>query len=211
MPQQQQSFGGFGGYGMPQQRGFGGFGGGYGMPQQQMGGFNQMPRQQQESGGYGIPQQQQGGYNQMNRTPSLNLDAIRQSGLGDEFGASQAAAQAAALQSMGMPQSEGGMDAGMGAYNQASAARNMAERERFNAAQTQANPANLANAYQDMLRGMGGAGSGSQSAAPQPMVMPQPMMPPNPYSQQMRQEDPRMQAMRYMQRMNFGGGGGYNF
>jgi hypothetical protein len=41
----------------------------------------------------------------------------------------------------------------------------------------------------------------------------QPQMPPNPYAQQVRQEDPRMQAMRMMQRMRFGGGGGggYNF
>lgn len=39
----------------------------------------------------------------------------------------------------------------------------------------------------------------------------QPQMPSNPYAQQMRQEDPRMQAMRNMQRMRFGGGGGYNF
>jgi hypothetical protein len=31
------------------------------------------------------------------------------------------------------------------------------------------------------------------------------MAPPNPYSQQIGQEDPRMQAMRYMQQMNFGG------
>jgi hypothetical protein len=62
------------------------------------------------------------------------------------------------------------------------------------------------------------------SSAPQPMARPLPpqqeapinqvqyaQMPGNPYAQQMRQEDPRMQAMRYMQRMNFGGGGGYNF
>jgi hypothetical protein len=31
------------------------------------------------------------------------------------------------------------------------------------------------------------------------------MAPPNPYAQQVGQEDPRMQAMRYMQQMNFGG------
>jgi hypothetical protein len=31
------------------------------------------------------------------------------------------------------------------------------------------------------------------------------MAPPNPYAQQIGQEDPRMQAMRYMQQMNFGG------
>jgi hypothetical protein len=39
----------------------------------------------------------------------------------------------------------------------------------------------------------------------------QQQMPSNPYAQQVRQEDPRMQAMRMMQRMRFGGGGGYNF
>jgi hypothetical protein len=79
------------------------------------------------------------------------------------------------------------------------------------------------------LRGMGGMGGGSQPVLGTPggnlvggmdprMLRPnvnrslsQPQMPSNPYSQQMRQEDPRMQAMRNMQRMRFGGGGGYNF
>ena len=210
MPQQQQGGfggfgGGFGGYGMPQQQmgGFGGFGGGYGMPQQQMGGFNQMPRQQQESGGYGIPQQQQGGYNQMNRTPSLNLDAIRQSGLGDEFGASQAAAQAATLQSMGMPQ----QSSMLGGINQMGGGSQSAAMQ-----QGGSDAARLYEQFQASQRmgqgqpGPGGSQSASQSAAPQ-----QATMPGNPYAQQMRQEDPRMQAMRYMQRMNFGGGGGYNF
>ncbi len=78
----------------------------------------------------------------------------------------------------------------------------------------------------NMLRGMGG---GSQPVLGTPggnlvggmdprMLRPnvnrslsQQQMPPNPYAQQVRQEDPRMQAMRMMQRMNFGGGGGYNF
>jgi hypothetical protein len=31
------------------------------------------------------------------------------------------------------------------------------------------------------------------------------MAPPNPYAQQVGQEDPRMQAMRNMQQMNLGG------
>lgn len=287
---QQQGFGG--GFGLPQQQGFGGFGGGFGMPQQQQGfggygggfgggyqpsrqRFSQMPQQQQ---GFGdtfartMPPQQQGFGGGLGSFFGGQRFNMPQQG----FGQSQLAAQNAALQTMGIPLSEGGMDAGMGAYNQASAERNMAERARFNAAQTQANPANLANAYQDMLRGMGGgqqqaatnatnlynrimsenanldqmrqniqplsmaqqeaaeaakqqqgtqsAGGQMDGSSAQQMTRPLPpqqeapinqvqyaQMPGNPYAQQIRQEDPRMQAMRMMQRMRFGGGGGYNF
>jgi hypothetical protein len=46
---------------------------------------------------------------------------------------------------------------------------------------------------------------------PRQQPQPQQMGSRNPYSQQMRQEDPRMAAMRNMQRMRFGGGRGYNF
>ena len=78
----------------------------------------------------------------------------------------------------------------------------------------------------NMLRGMGGGSQpvlgtpgGNLVGGMDPRVLrpnvnrplPQQQMPPNPYAQQVRQEDPRMQAMRMMQRMNFGGGGGYNF
>jgi hypothetical protein len=121
-------------------------------------------------------------------------------------------AQAAALQSRGMPQSEGGLDADMGKYNQISAERNMAAR----AAQANQPPASMEN-LASALRGMGGLlGGGSQSVLGQPGGNiigrgPHEMPPANPYTQQIRQEDPRMQAMRMMQRMNFGGGGGYNF
>lgn len=265
MPQQQQGFGGYGG-------GFGGgyqpsrqrFNQ---MPQQQQG-FGDtfartMPPQQQGFGGYGMPQQMQqqqgfgGGFSPEDVT-SFPVTPPRQQGLGgglgsffgrqgfntpqQDFGQSQLAAQNAALQSMGIPLSEGGIDAGMGAYNQASAERNMAAR----AAQANQPPASVQD-LASLLRG------GSQSATPQfmppamePRLMPpeppapenivqyaqmqgsptrlNPMkmqqmeeqrlaqMPGNPYAQQIRQEDPRMQAMRMMQRMRFGGGGGgYNF
>jgi hypothetical protein len=53
---------------------------------------------------------------------------------------------------------------------------------------------------------------GAQVSLARPNKYPdQGRMPSNPYAQQTRQEDPRMQAMRMMQRMRFGGGGGYDF
>jgi hypothetical protein len=83
-------------------------------------------------------------------------------------------------------------------------------------AQTNQPPAS-AQDLASMLRGMGGMGGGSQPVLGQPggnlVGGGQQQMPSNPYAQQVRQEDPRMQAMRMMQRMRFGGGGGggYNF
>ena len=81
-------------------------------------------------------------------------------------------------------------------------------------AQTNQPPAS-AQDLASMLRGMGGMGGGSQSVLGQPggnlVGGGQQQMPSNPYAQQVRQEDPRMQAMRMMQRMRFGGGGGYDF
>lgn len=95
-------------------------------------------------------------------------------------------------------------------------------------AQTNQPPASMED-LASALRGMGGMGGGSQPVLGTPggnlvggmdprmlrpnvnRPLPQQQMPPNPYAQQVRQEDPRMQAMRMMQRMNFGGGGGYNF
>jgi hypothetical protein len=95
-------------------------------------------------------------------------------------------------------------DADMGKYNQISAERNMAEA----AARANQPPASM-ETLASTLRGMGG---GSQPGPRmQEYVPPKDQRPPNPYAQQVRQEDPRMRAMRNMQRMNFGGGGGYNF
>jgi hypothetical protein len=77
-------------------------------------------------------------------------------------------------------------------------------------AQTNQPPASMED-LASALRGMGG---GSQPGPRmQEYVPPKDQRPPNPYAQQVRQEDPRMQAMRMMQRMRFGGGGGggYNF
>jgi hypothetical protein len=56
-------------------------------------------------------------------------------------------------------------------------------------------------------QGQQNAGMGSQLAGAIGMAMGGPvgMAPPNPYSQQVGQEDPRMQAMRRMQMMNLGG------
>jgi hypothetical protein len=187
-----QGFGG--GFGMPQQQGFGntfartmppqqGFGpdvNNYASPMRPMVGF---PAPQQDSGA-------QQAYNQFMQQRQQDSNQMRE-------------AQNAATRFMGMPQSEGGYDADMGKYNQISAERNMAAR----AAQANQPPASM-EALANQLRGIGGAlGGASQSAAPQAQdqMMQQQQMPPSPYSQQMRQEDPRMQFMRNMQRMRFGG------
>jgi hypothetical protein len=135
------------------------------------------------------------------------------------------AAQDAAMRSLGMPTSNE-VDytdprRGMG-INIAQPPKQQPQ------AQTNQPPAS-AQDLASMLRGMGGMGGGSQPVLGTPggnlvggmdprvlrpnvnRPLPQQQMPPNPYAQQVRQEDPRMQAMRMMQRMRFGGGGGYNF
>jgi hypothetical protein len=238
MPQQQQSYGGgFGGQmGFPQQQqqGFGPDVNNYASPMRPMRPMVNFPAPQQErqynqqANAVSQNMLQQYGGDQSNPAYQAAMQAQDQQ-LRGQFGIPQPAAaqpgslaaapqdfsqmreaQAAALQSRGMPQSDGGMDAGMGAYNQMSAERNMAAR----ANQPPMNAQSLSQ-MANMLRGMGGTGGGSQSVLGQPggnIIGRGPHeMPPSPYSQQMRQEDPRMQAMRMMQRMNFGGGGGYNF
>lgn len=229
---QQGGFGGFGGGYQPsrqrfnqmpqQQMGYGGgFGGqmqGFGMPQQQQGFGNTFARTmppQQDFGGYGMPQQQQGygggfggqmGFG-MPQQRQQDMFMPRVSQMAPQDFQSQAASQAAALQSMGMPQSEGGMDAGMGEYNRISAERNMAAR----AAQANQPPA-TASQLGNMLRGsfqqqanqmmqpvLGQPGGNLVGGGQQPMM------------QQVRQEDPRMQAMRMIQQMRFGNSGGGRF
>ena len=234
MPQQ-QNFGGFdGGYGMPQQQqNFGGFGGGYNMSQQYTddgsgyGGGYGMPQQlqqfQQQARQYQQPMQQMRQYQQpmqqrFQQQARQYQQPMQQSMLQQSLsnmpqqggGSSQAAAQNAYLQSRGMPQSDGGMDAGMGEYNRVSAERNMAER------------AALANqplgSMEDRVSRLTARGLGdSRSQAEQPMVahtgMPQdygmPQMPPAPNMNQAFPEDQRMQFMRMMQQMNFSGGRPY--
>ena len=186
------------------------------MPQQQMGGFNQMPQQQQQG-----------------------------------FGASQAAAQAATLQSMGMPQQSsmlGGINQMGGGSQSAAPQQQLADFSRqdqykqqqmqgfvpdpqtmslYNQLGNMPEPTSQAENMQQrqrrqaIVQQMGGEdvlakySNYAQMHDPQYQTQRQQQMtqqmPGNPYAQQMRQEDPRMQAMRYMQRMNFGGGGGYNF
>jgi len=65
----------------------------------------------------------------------------------------------------------------------------------------------FANQQQQPLQQAGILGAPPPPPPPAPgMAMGGPvgMAPPNPYEQQVGQEDPRMQAMRYMQQMNFG-------
>jgi hypothetical protein len=90
------------------------------------------------------------------------MDRLVASGLADfmpqsrqqqDFGTSQAAAQNAALQNMGMRQSDGGMDAGMGEANRISAERNMAERA-ARANQPPASMQDLSNALRSQQSGM---------------------------------------------------------
>ena len=210
----QQQQGGFGGgFGntfartMPPQQGFGGgFGG-------QQGGFGNvarphvMPRQQQQ-GGFG------GGFG-------------GQQGFGGGFGMPQQRQQPPMLQ----PGSVSNISAG-------GLSREYLDRMRAAESQPQRlnGPSTDMNTVMDPFRQQvnqmmqqRGIGGGSQPVLGTPggnlvggmdprmlrpnvnRPLPQQQMPPNPYAQQVRQEDPRMQAMRMMQRMNFGGGGGYNF
>jgi len=309
---QMQGFGG--GFGMPQQQGFGG---GYGMLQQRQQdtgaqeAYNQFMQQRRQQGDQTLALNTQLqaagkrgmlGYSPEQMQQSLAAPAPQQ----QDFSQSQAASQAAALQSMGMRQSEGGYDADMGAYNQASAERNMAARaEQANqppasmetlastlrgmaGGQLQQNPMQqqgmnpmqltefgrqlpnggrmdmsqqpsqqqldmynnrMRTAMDNTLQQYGGdqsnpayqaqmqaqdqqmrsqfglpqsvaaqpggnlAGGGQQSPMDQMQRYQQMMqqmgqraaMPGNPYAQQISQEDPRMQMMRNMQRMRFGG------
>jgi hypothetical protein len=124
-------------------------------------------------------------------------------------------------------------DADMGKYNQISAERNMAEAAaRANQPMAPQQAGSDAARLYEQFQSAQGMGKG-RPGIDYPMVLPMPpqdnrpaqtQIPegaqvsmarpqrlPNPYAQQVRQEDPRMQAMRMMQRMNFGGGGGYNF
>lgn len=227
-----------GGYGMPpQQQDFGGFGGGFNqMPQQQRGGFgggfqpsrqrfNQMPQQQMGygggfggqmqgfGGGYGMPQRRQQDMftPQVSRLPPPEQD----------FGQSQLAAQDAAMRSLGMPTSNevDYTDPRRGqSINIAQPPRPMTQP--MPPQQAGSDAARLYEQFQS-AQGMGGQPKRSQDDmfTPQPQTFPmepvrdydRPQTLPNPYAQQTRQEDPRMQAMRMMQRMRFGGGGGYDF
>jgi hypothetical protein len=232
MPQQQQGYGGGGGGYRPsrqrfnqmpqQQMGYGGgFGGqmqGFGMPQQQQGFGNTfartMPPQQGFGGGYGMPQRPMYGgdtpmapqqrdpmrpmvsqmapeQTQQSATPAPSTDMRAMMDPFRQQANQMMAAQNAALASRGMPTSD--------ALNVAQPPKQQPQ------AQTNQPSATPSQLY-DALRGM-------DPRALQPNVnrLPtQPQTPPNPYAQQVRQEDPRMQAMRMMQQMRFGGGG-YNF
>jgi hypothetical protein len=208
MPQQQMGYGG--GFGGQMQ----GFGGGYGMPQRRpmYGGDTPMAPQQPQQ-----PQQptpEPAGYGAM-------MDSYRQQ-------ANQMmAAQNAAERSMGMPTYDANTDPlrGIG-INIAQPPRPMTQP--MAPQQAGSDAARLYEQFQS-AQGMGKGRPGidypmvSQREPVRDYDRPQvsqrepvrdydrPQMPANPYAQQTRQEDPRMQAMRMMQRMRFGGGGGYDF
>jgi hypothetical protein len=190
-PPQQQGFGGFGG--PPQQQGFGGFGGGY-QPTRQR--FNPMPQQQQGFGGFGggfsMPQQQQnfGGFG----------------GFGGGFSMPQQQQNFGGFGGFGMPQQQGfggyGMlqQQGFGGYGM--------PQQGFNQMQPRVQPT-------PPQQQQGGSNGGMYQIAGAPLNEMQQFEKKmrqqqqlqtgqilgNPYSQQMGQEDPRMQAMRNLQQM----------
>jgi hypothetical protein len=229
MPQQ-QGFGG--GYGMPQQQGFGNTFARTMPPQQGFGGKQTYDQfMQQRNPMYGgdtpmAPQQRdpmrpmvsfpapQQDFNQPSATPAPSADMnaamdsyrqqanqMMQPALGQPGGS--LAVQDAALRSMGMPTSN--------EIDYTDPRRSMSiltaqPPKQQPQAQTNQPPASMED-LASALRGM-------DPRVLQPNVnrsLSQPQMPSNPYAQQIRQEDPRMQAMRMMQRMRFGGGGGYDF
>jgi len=225
MPQQQQGFGGFGGfgggYGMPQQ-GFGGFGG-FGMPQQQgfggFGGFGGygMPQQQQGFGGFGggYGMSQQGGFGQI--TPQQN-SPVRQSF--EQFIAS------------GGPRGAGAgffnaLQGGQASPQEEQAPQTQSDSllQRYRLAQQQqpmVQPRAPQQAEQDIPQ-IARAPQQAEQAIPQiagaPLDKAQQyqkemrqryqqrmgQISGNPYSQQLGQEDRRMEAMRKLQQMNLGG------
>ena len=162
------------------------------------------------------PSQQERQYNQQMNAVSQNM--LRQYG-GDEGNpAYQAAMQAQDQQlrsQFGIPQTEaaqpGSLVAGPGSMNASQAASQVVAQPGGNLL----GGAFFGGGSQPVLGTPGGnLVGGMDPRMLRPNVnrsLSQPQMPPNPYAQQVRQEDPRMQAMRMMQRMNFGGGGGYNF
>ena len=207
-----------GGFGGQQQQG--GFGGGFGGQR-----FNQMPQQQQggfggQQGGFGNtfartmpPQQGFGGGFDPGGVRSTPVTPPRQQGFGSSLGSFLGG------QGFNMPQQR----------QQDMFTPQIGRRgPQQDFGQSQAASQVVAQPGGNLL---GGAffGGGSQPVLGTPggnlvggmdprMLRPnvnrslsQQQMPPNPYAQQVRQEDPRMQAMRMMQRMRFGGGGGYNF
>jgi len=184
---QQGGFGG--GFGMPQQQQ--GFGGGYGMPQRPMYGGDTPMAPQQRDPMRPMVSQMAPEQTQQSATPAPSTDMRAMMDPFRQQANQMMAAQNAALASRGMPTSD--------ALNVAQPPKQQPQ------AQTNQPSATPSQLY-DALRGM-------DPRALQPNVnrLPtQPQTPPNPYAQQVRQEDPRMQAMRMMQQMRFGGGG-YNF
>jgi hypothetical protein len=165
---------------MPQQ----GFGGGFGMPQQGFGGGFGMPQQGFGGGfgGFGMPQQRQ----QDMFTPQVmvqppppqqpNADASRPF---EQFLAAQRMSQ-------GQPGPGGSQSASQSAAPQQGGSSE--------------GPSQIAGAPSNQMQQM------MQQVGQQAAMQPRNAVSGNPYSQQMSQEDPRMQAMRYMQRMRFGGG-----
>ena len=210
MPQQQQGFGGFGGYGMPQQQGFGGFGGdsnpgvnGFPGPQQMQPMVQPIPPQQQL--GQIAPQQQnssarqsfeqfiasggprgagaglfnmiQGGQTPQQENPAGQspMDQIQR------YSQMMQQTQQPMVQPPAPPQQVRPMV-------QPTPPQQQAERA---IPQIAGAPLNPAERYQKMMRQQQQQRMGEISG--------------NPYSQQLGQEDRRMEAMRKMQQMNLGG------
>ena len=213
----QQSFGGFGGFGMPQQ-GFGGFSG-FGMPQQSFGGFGggyQLPRQrfnrQQQQQPMTFPQAPQtqvqppiqtmrdpfqlqisGGPVQETLTPAQQASLEKQrvdqyASLSPGPTQEQLAQNAARVSAEQQPQPSGGRGFDFG----------------FDPTQSRISGGPVSDPMQDAYQAFMNNREGRADNAPmQPQMRTQPPAP-NPYSQQVGQEDPRLQAMRNMQQMNLG-------
>ena len=176
---------------------------------QQLGGLppigQPMDRQKQFGGGYSPEMQAYYAQDAANQAQRGQMMQGRGGGMGGQPGAlqQQNAAQTLALnnqlQAMGKPAMLG-------------ASPDQMQQQVQQYQQQMGQPLNLHMAQQG-----GQPMSQMQQPMGQPMTPPPPppmrmnmggavgMPPPNPYEQQVGQEDPRMQAMRYMQQMNLGG------
>ena len=238
MPQQQQSFGNTFARTMPPQQGFGGFGG-YGMPQQRpmYGGDTPMAPQQrdpmQPMVSFPAPQQdftptqqpqqptpEPAGYGAMMDSYRQQANQMMQPSGGrmvgfDPIMQQQQAQEREQLRQQGITP----IDPNDPTFREAANNLRNAEKAHWEAAaesgkRNDAARAARANQPPASMEDLASTLRGMDPRVLQPNVnrsLSQPQMPSNPYAQQTRQEDPRMQAMRMMQRMRFGGGGGYNF
>ena len=216
MPQQQGfgGFGGFGGYGMPQQQqGFGGFGGGYGMSQQ--GGFGQITPQQMQPMVQPTPPQQQLG--------QITPEQMRVMSGAPRVGGQQ---NSPARQSFEQFIASGGpRGGGAGFFNALQGYQASPQEEQAANVMQQYRQQQLGQSPMDQMQPMVQPRAPQQAEQAIPQIAGAPLdkaqqyqkemrqryqqrmgqISGNPYSQQLGQEDRRMEAMRKLQQMNLGG------